>query len=71
MIRKDDVRFKTVVDDIIKKMMRSGELEQIYAKWFLRPIPPRDAFINIPMSDSLLTAFATPGDNPAEAHEGK
>jgi glutamate/aspartate transport system substrate-binding protein len=71
MIRKDDTRFKAAVDDVIKKMMSSGELEQIYTKWFLRPIPPRNAVINIPMSDSLRAAFATPGDDPAEAYENK
>jgi len=39
---------KAAVDEGIKKMMNSGELEQLYAKWFLRPIPPRGAVINIP-----------------------
>ena len=71
MIRKDDARFKAAVDDAIKRMMSSGELEQIYTKWFLRPIPPRNAVINISMSDSLRAAFAKPGDDPAEAYENK
>jgi glutamate/aspartate transport system substrate-binding protein len=43
MLRKDDLRFKAAVDEVIVKMMRSGELEQLYAKWFMRPIPPRPA----------------------------
>lgn len=71
MLRKDDPSFKSAVDDVIKTMMVSGRLESIYTKWFLRPIPPRGAVINIPMSESLRAAFASPGDEPAEAYETK
>jgi glutamate/aspartate transport system substrate-binding protein len=71
MLRKDDPRFKAAVDDVIKKMMRSGELEQLYTKWFLRPIPPRGAVINIPIGDALRAAFKSPNDDPAEAYENK
>ena len=52
-------------------MMRSSDLEQIYFKWFLRPIPPRNAVLSIPMSDSLRAAFASPDDGPAEAYDHK
>lgn len=69
MLRKDDLRFKAAVDDGIRKMMASGELEQLYAKWFLRPIPPRNAVINIPIGDALRAAFKSPNDDPAEAYE--
>lgn len=71
MLRKDDPRFKVAVDDVIKKMMSSGELEQLYAKWFQRPIPPRNAIINIPIGETLRAAFKSPNDDPAEAYEGK
>ena len=71
MLRKEDVRFKVAVDDVIKKMMASGELEQLYAKWFMRPIPPRGAVINIPIGDALRGAFKSPNDDPAEAYETK
>jgi glutamate/aspartate transport system substrate-binding protein len=71
MLRKDDPRFKAAVDDVIKKMMSSGELEQLYAKWFLKPIPPRGAVINIPIGEALRAAFKSPNDDPAEAYETK
>jgi glutamate/aspartate transport system substrate-binding protein len=71
MLRKDDLRFKAAVDDVISKMMSSGELEQLYTKWFLRPIPPRGAVINIPIGDTLRSAFKSPNDDPAEAYESK
>ena len=71
MLRKDDLRFKAAVDEAIKKMMGSGELEQLYTRWFLRPIPPRGAVINIPIGDTLRAAFKSPNDDPAEAYESK
>ena len=71
MVRKDDLRFKAAVDEVIKKLMSSGELEQLYTKWFLRPIPPRGAVINIPIGDTLRAAFKSPNDDPAEAYESK
>jgi glutamate/aspartate transport system substrate-binding protein len=71
MLRKDDGAFKQAVDQAIKKMMASGELERLYGKWFLSPIPPNNAVLNIPMSAALKAAFASPNDDPAEALEGK
>ncbi len=71
MFRKDDPGFKAAVDGVIKKMMGSGELEQLYAKWFLRPIPPRGAVVNIPMGETLRAAFKSPNDDPAEAYESR
>ena len=71
MLRKDDLRFKAAVDEVIKKMMSSGELEQLYTKWFLRPIPPRGAVLNIPIGEALRAAFKSPNDEPAEAYENR
>jgi glutamate/aspartate transport system substrate-binding protein len=71
MLRKDDPRFKAALDAVITKMMNSGELEQLYTKWFLRPIPPRGAVLNIPMGEALRAAFRTPNDDPAEAYENR
>ena len=47
MLRKKDSRFKAAVGDAVKNRMGSGELEQLYTKWFLRPIPPRGAVVNV------------------------
>jgi len=33
--------FKAVVDDAVKALMKSGEIDKLYAKWFMSPIPPR------------------------------
>ena len=34
MMRKDDARFKKLVDATLARVMTSGEAETIYAKWF-------------------------------------
>ncbi len=65
MLRKDDPAFKRVVDDVIIDLMRSGEFEQIYAKWFLSPIPPRGRSLNLPMSEALRDNLRKHSDQPA------
>jgi len=65
MLRKDDPAFKQVVDGVITDLMRSGEFERIYAKWFLSPIPPRGRSLNLPMSDALRENLRKRSDQPA------
>ena len=43
--------------------MSSGDLVQIYNKWFLAPIPPNNINLNVPMSDQLKAAIAKPTDS--------
>lgn len=62
MLRKDDAPFKALVDKTIGDIMRSGEIEKIYAKWFTSPIPPRQVNLNFPISPALKEAFANPND---------
>jgi glutamate/aspartate transport system substrate-binding protein len=64
MIRKDDQQFKTLVDETLAGLMRSGEFEKLYTQWFERPIPPRAINIQLPMSDALKRAVAEPNDKP-------
>ena len=65
MLRREDPQFKTLVDDTIVGLMRSGELERIYNKWFMSPIPPNGANLQMPMSEKLKAAIANPNDRPA------
>lgn len=64
MVRKDDVAFKKVVDAAMTKIYKSGEGAKIYAKWFTKPIPPRNINLNVPMSASLKKVMANPTDSP-------
>jgi glutamate/aspartate transport system substrate-binding protein len=62
MLRKDDARFKELVDGAIRDLMKSGELAEIYAKWFTRPVPPNNMNLNFPMSDVLKELIRNPSN---------
>ena len=64
MLPKDDAAWKKLVDDALVGLMQSGELERIYEKWFLNPIPPLGHSLALPMSPSLKAAIQAPGDVP-------
>jgi glutamate/aspartate transport system substrate-binding protein len=68
MIPKDDPVYKKLVDDTIIGLMKSGELAKMYTKWFMSPIPPRNATVGMPMSAALKNAIAKPNNNPVEAY---
>jgi glutamate/aspartate transport system substrate-binding protein len=62
MLRKDDPQFKALVDTAVGQVMKSGEIDKIYAKWFLSPIPPKGINMNFPMTPPIKEAFANPND---------
>jgi glutamate/aspartate transport system substrate-binding protein len=62
MLRKDDPQFKALVDKTISGVMKSGEIEKIYAKWFTRPIPPKGINLKFPMTPAIREAFKNPND---------
>jgi glutamate/aspartate transport system substrate-binding protein len=68
LMRKDDPTFKKAVDDALVRMMKSGEVAKVYDKWFMQPIPPKDAPLNLPMSDTLKQLLQAPNDKPLEAY---
>ncbi|MEJ7686218.1 MAG: transporter substrate-binding domain-containing protein [Variovorax sp.] len=65
MLAKDDPAFKKLVDDTIVGLMKSGEFEKMYNKWFMSPIAPKGAPLNLPMSTQLRDNIKTPSDKPA------
>jgi glutamate/aspartate transport system substrate-binding protein len=65
MLRKDDPKFKALVDKVIGNMMKSGEFTRLYAKWFTSPIPPNNMNLNAPMSEELKENVKVLSDKPA------
>ena len=63
MVRKDDKAFKKVVDDALAGVFKSGEINKIYEKWFLQPIPPKNVNLNVPMSPQFKKVVANPTDS--------
>lgn len=64
ILPKDDPEFKQEVDKAVKAMMQDGRLAQMYEKWFMQPIPPRNINLNWPMSTELKRVIANPTDSP-------
>lgn len=67
MVRKDDPGFKKLADGVVTGLMKSGEINKIYEKWFLKPIPPKGVIMNVPMSANLKRVIANPTDSPDPA----
>jgi glutamate/aspartate transport system substrate-binding protein len=63
VLPRDDAAFKKVADDALSAIYRSGEINKIYAKWFLNPIPPNGISLNVPMSAALKRVIEKPTDN--------
>lgn len=65
MLRRDDPAFKKLVDDTLAGLIKSGEFEALYKKWFQSPIPPRGINLNAPMSQELKDNLKALSDQPA------
>jgi glutamate/aspartate transport system substrate-binding protein len=71
MVRKNDPAFKKLGDQVIDGMAKSGELAKLYDKWFMQPIPPKGAKLNLPASTATKAAWASPNDKPVEDYQKK
>ena len=63
MVRRGDPEFKAIVDKAMADLFKSPKMKEIYAKWFLRPIPPRGNTLSMPISDALSTVLVAPTDS--------
>ena len=63
MLRREDAPFKKVVDQAMTATYKSGAINPIYEKWFLKPIPPKNINLNVPMSDAFKKVIANPTDS--------
>lgn len=66
MLRRDDPGFKKLVDAAIAKTMTSGEIEKIYSKWFMAPVPPKGLNLKFVLSDDMKALFKSPNDKAYE-----
>ncbi|MBV7455465.1 amino acid ABC transporter substrate-binding protein [Acidovorax sp. sif1233] len=69
LFRKDDPTFKAAVDGVLTRLMQSGEMEKIYTKWFVNPIPPKNMSLNLPLGTTLRQLFSAPNDKPLESYQ--
>jgi ABC-type amino acid transport substrate-binding protein len=62
MLPKNDSEFKKMVDEEMKRMIRSREIYTIYDKWFAKPIPPNNITLDLPASYLLRDFWKYPTD---------
>jgi glutamate/aspartate transport system substrate-binding protein len=63
MLRRDDPAFKKVVDAAMTDIYKSGAVNAIYDRWFLKPVPPKGITLNVPMSPAFKKVVANPTDS--------
>ena len=71
MIRKDDPLFKRLADDTVNNLIKSGEMNKLWTKWFLTPIPPKNTKVGLALSASTKAAWDAPNDKPMEDYVQK
>jgi glutamate/aspartate transport system substrate-binding protein len=62
MLPKNDPEFKAILDHEMKRLIVSREANAIYDQWFLKPIPPRNTPLNLPMNYLLRDFWKYPTD---------
>lgn len=55
-----DDAFKAVVNASLEKLFTSKDIQELYSKWFERPIPPLGQNMKLPMSPELKAVFSKP-----------
>jgi len=66
MLRKGDAAFLKVVDDTLAQVMRSGEIDAMYDRWFMKPVPPKNINFDFPLNDTLKALYKNPNDKAFE-----
>lgn len=62
MLSRDDAEFKQLIDAEMIRLIRSREAQGLYERWFMKPIPPRQVVLNLPMNHLLNDFWRYPSD---------
>ena len=62
MLPKDDPEFKQMVDEEMKRLIRSREAYTLYDYWFMQPNLPRKVNLKLPMNTILREFWKQPSD---------
>jgi glutamate/aspartate transport system substrate-binding protein len=60
MVRRDDHEFKRSVNGALQELYASGQIEEIYNRWFMAPIAPNNINMRLPVSTELRKVFSDP-----------
>ena len=62
VLPKNDPELKAIVDEEMKRLIASHEAHAIYERWFMKPIPPKNTALNLPMNYLLKDFWKYPSD---------
>lgn len=62
MLPPADPAFKKVVDQEVRRLIQSGEINALYKRWFQQAIPPKGINLELPMPAMLKDSFRFPSD---------
>ena len=62
MLNKNDPSFKKLVDEEMRRLVVSKEINAVYNKWFMKPIAPNNIALNMPVSYLLKDSWKYPTD---------
>jgi ABC-type amino acid transport substrate-binding protein len=62
MLPINDIELKKLVDDEMKRLIRSGEAGALHDRWFTQPIPPSSRTLGLPMPFLLRDSWKYPSD---------
>ncbi len=68
MVRKNDPAFLKAVNDSIARQVKDGTLAKLWDKWFMKPIPPANVAVGLPLSEATKSAWNHPNNKPKEAY---
>jgi glutamate/aspartate transport system substrate-binding protein len=71
MVRKDDPEFLADVNAAIAQIVTNGKMPGLWNKWFLAPIPPKNAVVGLELSPATKNAWANLNSKPAEDYNKK
>jgi glutamate/aspartate transport system substrate-binding protein len=71
MVPRNDPEFKAAVNAAIAKIVADGKMPGLWNKWFLSPIPPKNAVVGLELSPATKNAWANLNDKPAEDYNKK
>ena len=57
MVRRDDSAMRLIANSELSDLFRSGEINKIYDKWFMKPLPEGGNALGVPQTDLLQAAF--------------
>ena len=63
MLRREDARSRRSSIEAMIATYKSGAINPIYDKWFLKPIPPKNINLDVAMSDAFKKVIANPTDS--------